>query len=152
MSEKPADLVSRDAILRMTANIVAAYINNNTTPLEQVPGAIGAVFASLNGLREMTCEGSAKPRKPAVPINRSVTPDYIICLEDGRKMKLLQRHLRAAFDLSPEEYRAKWKLPAGYPMVAANYAKRRSAFAKKFGLGLNAGRQGSRGLRRKPSQ
>ena len=152
MSENPDDLVSGDAILRMTADIVAAYTNNNTIASERVPEAISAVFASLSGLREITREGPAKPQKPAVPIHRSVTPDYIICLEDGKKMKLLKRHLRAVFGLSPEEYRAKWNLPVDYPMVAANYAKRRAAFAKKFGLGLKTGRQGKRGRRRKPSQ
>ncbi len=147
MSENFADVVSRDAILRMTADIVAAYINNNAVAAELIPEAIGAVFASMNGLREITREASAKARKPAVPIHRSVTPGHIICLEDGKKMKLLKRHLRSAFGLSPEEYRAKWNLPADYPMVAANYAKRRTALARKFGLGLKTGRQGKHGRR-----
>ncbi len=122
----------------MTAGIVAAYVSRNTVPSNTVPGVINAVFASLSGLA-----GAPDPdadKKPAVPIKRSVTPDYIFCLEDGKKLKMLKRYLRTTHGMSPEEYRVKWGLPADYPMVAPNYAKLRSDFAKAIGLGRKTGR------------
>lgn len=126
-------------MLKMAVTIVSAYVGNNPVPADQVPDVINTVYSSLNGLAGGNGSGSAEPLKPAVPVRRSITPDYLICLEDGKKLKMLKRHLRAVYGLSPEEYRAKWGLPADYPMVAPNYAKQRSAFAKQIGLGRKKG-------------
>ncbi len=130
----------RGDVLRMAVDIVAAYVANNTVPASQVPEVINTVFNSLNSL-DGGSEAAPEPAKPAVSVRRSVTPDYIVCLEDGKKLKMLKRHLRAAYDMSPEEYRAKWGLAADYPMVAPNYAAQRSAFAKKIGLGRKKGQK-----------
>lgn len=123
-----------DALIELTADIVSAYVSNNPVPLGELPALIGQVHAALKG----TVGGSPeKPEalKPAVPIKKSVTPDYIISLEDGKKFKSLKRHLSTHYGLTPDEYRAKWGLPADYPMVAPNYAAARSALAKTIGLG-----------------
>ncbi|RUU25157.1 MAG: MucR family transcriptional regulator [Mesorhizobium sp.] len=123
-----------DAIIELTADIVSAYVSKNPVPLGELPALIGQVHAALKG----TVGGSpAEPEalKPAVPIKKSVTPDYIISLEDGKKFKSLKRHLSTHYGLTPDEYRAKWGLPADYPMVAPNYAAARSALAKTIGLG-----------------
>jgi len=117
----------------MTTDVVAAYVGNNALPAGQVCDVINTVFGSLKNLGENG--GRASPPVPAVPIRRSVTPDHIICREDGKQLKMLKRHLRSSYDMTPEEYRAKWKLPIDYPMVAPAYAKERSDFAKKIGLG-----------------
>jgi len=121
----------------MTTDIVSAYVSHNELPGSQIPDVIRSVYATLNG---QSAGGSTPqtPLKPAVSIRRSVAPDYIICLEDGKKLKMLKRHLRTAYGLSPDEYRVKWGLPTDYPMVAPNYSKQRSAFAKKIGLGRSA--------------
>lgn len=133
MTENSVGAASRGDILRMTADVVAAYVGNNALPAGQVCNVINTVFGSLKNLGD---NGRRMPPPvPAVPIRRSVTPDHIICLEDGRKLKMLKRHLRSSYDMTPEEYRAKWKLPLDYPMVAPAYAKERSDFAKKIGLG-----------------
>jgi len=131
MKENVPENVSRDDVLRMAVDVVAAYLSKNRMPTGQIPEVIGTVFESL---RTAGAPG-AEPQKPAVAVRRSVMPDYIVCLEDGRKLKMLKRHLRTAYDMTPEEYRAKWGLPPDYPMVAPNYARKRSAFAKKIGLG-----------------
>ncbi len=126
----------RGDILRMTAEVVAAYVGNNSLPATQLPDVINTVYGTLNrvnGKNGAAVNGHAQ--KAAVSVRRSVTPDYIICLEDGKKLKMLKRHLRTVYGLSPDEYRAKWGLPTDYPMVAPNYSKQRSAFAKKIGLG-----------------
>ncbi len=123
----------------MTADVVAAYVGNNPLATNDLPGVISTIHASLADLTRDA--GSAKPPKPAVPIRRSVTPEFIICLEDGKKLKMLKRHLRTSYNLTPDEYRAKWQLGPDYPMVAPNYAKRRSEFAKKIGLGHKARRK-----------
>lgn len=120
--------------LRLTADIVAAYLSNNALDAEKIPEVVRSVYATLGDLGG-AAPAAAEKQKPAVPIKRSVTDDYIICLEDGKKLKMLKRYLRTQYGLSPEEYRKKWGLPADYPMVAPNYAKRRSQFAKKIGLG-----------------
>jgi len=133
MVENSVNITSRGEILRMTTDVVAAYVGNNALPAGQVCDVINTVFGSLKNLGENGGRGS--PPVPAVPIRRSVTPDHIICLEDGKKLKMLKRHLRSSYDMTPEEYRAKWKLPIDYPMVAPAYAKERSDFAKKIGLG-----------------
>ncbi len=126
--------ISNVELLHMAADIAAAYVSNNTVGAEQLPEVIRTVHQTLSsvGLGEAGAETRAEP---AVAMRRSITPDYIVCLEDGKKLKMLKRHLRSAYDLSPNEYRAKWGLPADYPMVAPNYAKQRSEFAKKIGLG-----------------
>ncbi len=127
-------------VLRMAVDIVSAYVANNTVPAGQVPEVIKMVYNSLTTL-DGGAEATAEPAKPAISVRRSITPEYIVCLEDGKKLKMLKRHLRAAYDMSPEEYRAKWGLPADYPMVAPNYAAQRSAFAKKIGLGRKKGQK-----------
>lgn len=122
-----------DALLRMTAEITAAYVSKNSLPTTEIPDVIKAVHDSLTAL-----QGEAADRQrpePAVPINRSITPDYIICLEDAKKLKMLKRHLRTAYGMTPEDYRQRWGLPPDYPMVAPNYAEKRSYYARKFGLG-----------------
>ena len=132
------------ALLRMTADIVSAYVSKNALPSQQIPEVINTVFASLTGLNSGPRETPSEPLKPAVPIRKSVTPDYIVCLEDGKKLKMLKRHLRSTYNMSPDEYRSRWGLPADYPMVAPNYAAQRSEFAKRIGLGRTASRQSRR--------
>ena len=122
-------------IAELTADIVAAYVGNNVVPASDVPGLISDVFKALNGAVKGSEEKQVIPEKPAVPVRRSVTPDYLICLEDGKKFKSLKRHLRTHYDLTPEQYREKWGLAPDYPMVAPNYAQARSMLAKKMGLG-----------------
>lgn len=122
-----------NGLLRMTAEVVSAYVGNNMLPPTDIPDLIKAVHNALRGLD--TPGDRAEALKPAVPVRRSVTPDYIVCLEDGKKLKMLKRHLRTTYNMTPEEYRAKWNLPPDYPMVAPNYAAQRSQFAKKIGLG-----------------
>jgi predicted transcriptional regulator len=129
------------AILRMTADIVSAYVSKNVLPAQQIPEVINTVFSSLTGLNGAPREPQAEPQKPAVPIRKSVTAEYIVCLEDGKKLKMLKRHLRSTYGMTPDEYRSKWGLPADYPMVAPNYAAQRSEFAKKIGLGRSSTRQ-----------
>jgi predicted transcriptional regulator len=131
---------SSDEILRMTTEVVAAYLGNNTMPAGQIPDVINTVYGSLRKLDGSAANSRARPPKAPVPIRKSVTPDYIVCLEDGKKLKMLKRHLRTVYGMSPEEYRAKWGLPSDYPMVAPNYSRQRSAFAKKIGLGRTSGR------------
>ncbi|MGE0278507.1 MAG: MucR family transcriptional regulator [Nitrospiraceae bacterium] len=125
----------------MTADVVVAYFQKNKLPADQISEALKSVHRSLAGLVGEGGTGSHAALKPAVPIRKSLTPDYIVCLEDGRKLKMLKRHLRNAFGLSPDEYRAKWGLPVDYPIVAPNYAAKRSALAKKIGLGRTGGRK-----------
>ena len=123
-----------DAILKQVTEIVTAYLSKNVLPPEEVPGLISSVHATLVGIAGMEAP-VRETREPAVPVKKSVKPDYIVCLEDGKKLKMLKRYLRARYDMSPDQYRAKWGLPADYPMTAPNYAAKRSEFAKKFGLG-----------------
>ena len=139
ITEDKTQIVPRQDILRMVADITAAYVGQNKVDDSQVPGIITTVFKTMDRLSTSASELVEKPKKPAVSVRRSVLPDFIVCLEDGRKMKMLKRHLRTAYNLSPDEYRSRWGLPADYPMVAPNYAKRRSEFAKKIGLGRKAG-------------
>jgi predicted transcriptional regulator len=128
----------RGEILRMTAEVVAAYVGNNSLPATQLPEVINTVYGTLNRVNKATTHTNGQPQKAAIPVRRSITPDYIVCLEDGKKLKMMKRHLRTVYGLSPDEYRAKWGLPTDYPMVAPNYSKQRSAFAKKIGLGRSA--------------
>ncbi len=127
-------------LLELTANIPAAYVVNNTVAQADLPKLIANIYQSLAAAPQSSAENKpaeAAELKPAVPVRKSITPDYIICLEDGKKFKSLKRHLRTHYDLSPEQYREKWGLPADYPMVAPNYAEARSSLAKKIGLGQN---------------
>jgi len=146
---EPATRVAEDELLRMTADVVAAYVSNNTLATAQLADVIHAVYNSLRGLEGQVAEAPAEPLKPAVPIRKSITPDYLICLEDGKKLKMLKRHLRSTYNMTPDEYRSKWNLPADYPMVAPKYAEQRSEFAKKIGLGRGTGRQSARGAAKK---
>jgi predicted transcriptional regulator len=123
----------------MTAEVVASYVRNNPLPQSDLTSIIKTVHGSLTALEGGN--GKAEPLRPAVSVRRSVQPDYLVCLEDGKKLKMLKRHLRTTYALTPEEYRAKWGLPPDYPMVAPNYAKQRSEFAKKIGLGRKSGRR-----------
>ena len=133
----------------MTADVVAAYVSNNTLPTQQLAEIINTVYTSLRAL-DADSDIKSEPLKPAIAIRKSITPEYLICLEDGKKLKMLKRHLRSTYGMTPDEYRAKWGLPADYPMVAPNYAAQRSAFAKKIGLGRGTGRQaGKRGAAKK---
>lgn len=127
--------ITNEDVLRMTTDIVASFVSNNTIPAETVPEVIRQVHRSVHGLAHASTDKPAEKPKPAVAISKSVTDDYIVCLEDGRKLKMLKRYLRSNFNMTPDEYRRKWGLPADYPMVAPSYAKRRSEFAKKIGLG-----------------
>lgn len=127
-----------DEILKLASDIVAAYVSNNPVPVADLPGMIKSVHTTLGGLTGATSSDTAIAQKPAIPVKKSITPEYIICLEDGKKLKMLKRYLRSRYSLSPDEYRTKWGLPADYPMVAPNYAAQRSEFAKKIGLGRSA--------------
>ena len=122
-------------LLEMTADIVSAYVGNNNVQVTEVPGLISSIHAALSQISTGVVEVEPEIKEPAVSIRKSITPDFLICLEDGRKFKSLKRHLRTKYNISPEEYRAKWGLPKDYPMVAPNYAKARSDLAKQMGLG-----------------
>lgn len=139
MADPVEEKISQADLLQMTAQVVSAYVGNNSITEGQLPEVIRSVYGSLTSLDATGAAEALPEQKPAVPIKRSVTPDYIVCLEDGKKLKMLKRHLRTTYELTPDEYRAKWGLPADYPMVAPNYAKQRSAFAKKIGLGKRTG-------------
>ncbi|MEI8395318.1 MAG: MucR family transcriptional regulator [Rhodospirillaceae bacterium] len=130
------DAPDNNNITSMTTMIVAAYVKHHQLPVSELPRLIQSVRDSLLRMTAPTEEAPAKEElKPAVAIKKSVTPDYIVCLEDGKKLKMLKRHLMSSYGLTPDEYRAKWSLPSDYPMVAPNYAKARSDLAVKLGLG-----------------
>jgi predicted transcriptional regulator len=126
----------------LTANIVSAYVSNNPVAASDIPGLINQVHAALQRVSSGQGEGALEPPRPAVTIKKSITPEYLVCLEDGKKFKSLKRHLRAQYDMTPEQYREKWGLPADYPMVAPNYAAARSQLAKQMGLGQQRRRRG----------
>ncbi len=132
MTEKP----SLGELLELTTEIVAAHVGNNSIAVGDLPALIEDIYKSLYSLGDASPEPEVL--KPAVPIKKSVSPDYIVCLENGKKLKMLKRHLKTAYDMTPEDYREKWGLPSDYPMVAPNYAKRRSALAKEIGLGTKS--------------
>jgi len=121
-------------LLELTTDIVAAHVANNTVAPQELPELIENVFGTLNKLHSDPSAADAVPT-PAVPVKKSVTPEYLICLEDGKKLKMLKRHLRSQYDMSPDEYRKRWGLSADYPMVAPDYADQRRVLAKKIGLG-----------------
>jgi predicted transcriptional regulator len=123
------------SFIGLTAQIVSAYVGNNSVPSGDIPALINQVHSALQRVSTGQAEVSSEPLKPAVPVKRSINPDYIVCLEDGKKFKSLKRHLRTQYDMTPEQYREKWGLALDYPMVAPNYAAARSQLAKQMGLG-----------------
>jgi len=132
-TEQPHDL------LALTTEIVAAHVSNNTVAVNDLPTLINQIYNSLANIGTAPTAAAARPQ-PAVTIKKSVQPDYIVCLEDGKKLKMLKRHLKTAYNMSPEAYRERWGLPSDYPMVAPNYARQRSRLAKEIGLGTRARR------------
>ncbi|WP_420550082.1 MucR family transcriptional regulator [Curvivirga sp.] len=129
---------SQQDLLRFTTTVVSAYLGNNkakSSDISKVIKTVHSCFAKLNGVEQRT---GARKSVAAIPVKSSITPDYLVCLEDGKKLKMLKRHLRTTYGMSPEQYRAKWGLSPDYPMVAPNYAAKRSEFAKKIGLGKNS--------------
>ena len=149
MADPAAPKMAEDELLRMTAEVVSAYVSNNTLATGQLGDVIQSVYNSLRTLEGQAAEAPSEPLRPAVPVRKSVTPEYLICLEDGKKLKMLKRHLRSTYNLTPDEYRAKWGLAQDYPMVAPKYAAQRSEFAKKIGLGRGTGRNSARGSAKK---
>ena len=145
MSEEAKnEAVGDKSMIEMTTQVVAAYLSNNSVASNQIAEVINTVHEALSTLATGGAEPEPEPLKPAVPVRKSVTPDYIVCLEEGKQRKMLKRHLRTTYNMTPEEYRAKWNLAPDYPMVAPNYAKQRSEFAKQIGLGRQTTRRGGR--------
>lgn len=140
MSDEALNHVDEEELLRMTTDIVASFLTHNSVPADSIPDLIRSVHSTMGDISGTTAKPEPKA-KPAVAISKSVTDDYIICLEDGKKLKMLKRYLRSQYDMSPDDYRRKWGLPADYPMVAPAYSRKRSAFAKDIGLG-RGGRKG----------
>ena len=130
---------AKEDLFAWTTKIVSSHLRNNSVALSDLPDTIKEVYRSLENVTGSP--QAEEDARPAVSIRRSVTPDYIVCLEDGKKLKMLKRHLRTAYNMTPEEYRLKWGLPADYPMVSPNYARQRSTLAKKIGLGNSRGRR-----------
>ncbi len=127
-----------ETLITLASDIVAAHVSNNSVSVEDLPSLIANVYGALAGLGQEAPEAEQKP-EPAVSVRSSVKPDYIVCLEDGKKLKMLKRHLMTHYNLTPEQYRQRWSLPADYPMVAPNYAEKRRELAKKIGLGRKPG-------------
>ena len=132
-------------LIDLAAEIVSAYVSNNSVSSHDLPNLISDVYAALQKTNGAEPEPEPEPLKPAVSVKKSITPDYLICLEDGKKFKSLKRHLRTHYNLSPEEYRERWNLPADYPMVAPSYAAARSELAKRMGLGQQRKKPSGRG-------
>ncbi|MCP5433546.1 MAG: MucR family transcriptional regulator [Alphaproteobacteria bacterium] len=141
-------LESNTPLLSMVTEIVGSYLSYNQLPPSELAGLILGVHAAMKSLANGATPVPMQAQKPAVPIKKSVMPDHIVCLEDGKKLTMLKRHLRSVYGLSPDQYRAKWGLPADYPMVAPNYAKKRSEFAKQIGLGTSPKRPSGGGRKR----
>jgi predicted transcriptional regulator len=131
-----AEKIEKAELLALTTDIVASHVANNRVETNALPDLIRQVFATLASIGAGEAAPAERP-EPAVPIKKSVTPDYIICLEDGKKLKMLKRHLQTAYNMTPEQYRERWGLPPDYPMVAPNYALQRRELAKKIGLGTS---------------
>ena len=143
--ETGSDTTDDTDLLALSASIVAAYVGQNKISQTAVPDLIRTVHGALQSLNgEPAAAKPVEKQKPAVPVSRSVQHDYIVCLEDGKKLKMLKRYLRARYKMSPDEYRQRWNLPPDYPMVAPNYAAQRSDFAKKIGLGKGGERGGKK--------
>ena len=138
MSER----ASATNFIELTADIVSAYVSNNSVSAAEIPGLISQIHSALARVSSGQADAAAEPLKPAISIKRSITPDHLVCLEDGKKFKSLKRHLRTQYNLSPEQYREKWGLAPDYPMVAPNYAAARSKLAKEMGLGQQRRRRG----------
>jgi predicted transcriptional regulator len=136
---------SGESYIQLTANIVSAYVSNNSVPSAEISNLIGQVHSALLRVSSGQAAASVEPLKPAVSVRRSITSDYIVCLEDGKKFKSLKRHLRTQYKMTPEQYREKWGLPPDYPMVAPNYAAARSKLAMQMGLGQQRRRRRERG-------
>ncbi len=134
-----------EMLITLTSDIVTAHVANNNVDVDALPALIGNVYGALAGLGKT--EEVESPPEPAVPVRQSVKQDYLVCLEDGKKMKMLKRHLMTAYGMTPDEYRQRWNLPADYPMVAPAYAEKRRELAKKIGLGRKPGQR--RGRRKK---
>jgi predicted transcriptional regulator len=130
-----SDTISGGTFIELTAEIVSAYVSNNSVPAGDLSHLINQVHTALTRVSSGQIEAPAEPLRPAVSVKKSITPEYIVCLEDGKKFKSLKRHLRTQYNMTPEQYREKWGLPADYPMVAPNYAAARSQLAKEMGLG-----------------
>tara|TARA_B100001179_G_scaffold142078_1_gene102657 strand:- start:437 stop:880 length:444 start_codon:yes stop_codon:yes gene_type:complete len=143
------DIEMTQTLIAFTSNIVEAYVANNAAELDDVPVLINSVYSALSGLSTGQAQEEERP-EPAVSIRASIKPDYLVCLEDGKKLKMLKRYLRTNYDMSPEEYRERWNLPSDYPMVAPNYAEKRRELAKKIGLGRAPGQK--RGRRKKTAE
>ncbi|HTK83811.1 MAG TPA: MucR family transcriptional regulator [Patescibacteria group bacterium] len=139
-----AETKDHQNLLALTTEIVAAHLGNSQVASEEIPTVIQKVYQTLAGLDGSGKETGADRPQPAVPVKKSVNPEYIVCLEDGKKLKMLKRHLKSAYGMTPEQYRERWSLPADYPMVAPNYARQRSRLAKEIGLGT-----GGRGVAEK---
>jgi predicted transcriptional regulator len=138
-----SDNTSGSNYIELTAEIVSAYVSNNSVSASELPGLINQVHSALTRVSSGHGEGApSEPLKPAISVKRSITPDFIVCLEDGKKFKSLKRHLRTQYNMTPEAYREKWDLPPDYPMVAPNYAAARSQLAKQMGLGQQRRRRG----------
>lgn len=135
-----AEQTKPSEILSLTTSIVAAHVSNHSVPVTDLPQLIRDVYQTLSTV-DSAAEREAERPTPAVPVKKSVTPDHIVCLEDGKKLKMLKRHLKTAYNMTPEEYRERWGLAPDYPMVAPNYAKQRSRLAKQIGLGTRARRK-----------
>jgi len=130
-----SDTAANGNYIELTAEIVSAYVSNNTVPASEIPSLINQVYAALARVSGNSGDVAAEPLKPAISVKKSITPEHIVCLEDGKKFKSLKRHLRTQYNMTPEQYREKWGLGADYPMVAPNYAAARSQLAKQMGLG-----------------
>lgn len=140
-TETTSSELEADEIMRMTTDIVSSFVANNPVPSDSLSELIVSVHKTVSTLASPTPAQSQERPKPAVPVSRSITDDHIICLEDGKKLKMLKRYLRSHYGMTPEEYRKRWGLPADYPMVAPSYTKKRSDFAKQIGLGKVGGRR-----------
>ncbi|OQM73405.1 MucR family transcriptional regulator [Manganibacter manganicus] len=144
--------VVKESLIELTTDIVAAYVSNNPVPASELPTLIANTHAAISGLRSVSSTEVEEKPIPAVSIRKSVTPNFLICLEDSKKFKSLKRHLATHHNLTPDEYRQKWNLPADYPMVAPNYSAARSAMAKSMGLGRKPGSGKKSGTASKPAQ
>ena len=137
MTDNALPDIDREELLRMTTEIVSSYLSHNSMPAESVPDLIKSVHSTMTGVSSIS-ENIEQKAKPAVPVSKSIADDHIVCLEDGKKPKMLKRYLRSQYNMSPDEYRQKWNLPSDYPMVAPAYSRKRSQFAKDIGLGRGA--------------
>lgn len=134
--EKKLEGLNVETLTEMTAQIAASYVGNHNVPVSELPALMSTIYQSMSKLGGHVKGPEARP-EPAVAVKKSVTPEYIICLEDGKKLKMLKRHLKTAYKMTPEQYKERWNLPADYPLVAPNYAKQRSKLAKQIGLGTS---------------